>query len=98
MNAPAGGYTSDGNSVVIYQLRIWWKTHKQGRVLDSNGRFFLRDTSSYSPDAAYIRADQLATLTSRDMERFLRLCPAFVIARSLASSSMQPTSGVVTSF
>ena len=79
LNAPAGGFTSDGNSEVIYQLRTWWKTHKRGRVFDSNGGFFLSDTSSYSPDAAYITAEQLATLTSKQMERFLRLCPAFVI-------------------
>jgi Uma2 family endonuclease len=79
LNAPAGGYTGDGNSEIIFQLRTWWKTHKRGRVFDSNGGFFLKDTSSYSPDAAYITAEQLATLTSRDMERFPRLCPAFVI-------------------
>jgi Uma2 family endonuclease len=79
LNAPSGGFTSTGNAEIIYQLRTWWKTHKKGRVFDSNTGFFLSDGSSYSPDAAYVTAEQLAGLTRKDMERFLRLCPAFVI-------------------
>lgn len=79
LNAPAGGYTGNGNSEIIYQLRAWWKTHRQGAVFDCNTGFFLTDTSSFSPDAAYVTPEQLSTLTSKDMERFLRLCPAFVI-------------------
>jgi Uma2 family endonuclease len=79
VNAPAGGYTGDGNSEVIYQLRAWWKTHKQGRAFDSNTGFFLGDGSCYSPDAAYVTADQLAALTSKQRAKFLRLCPAFVV-------------------
>jgi len=79
VNAPAGGYTGDGNSEIIYQLRTWWKTHKRGRVFDSNTGFFLSDDSFYSPDAAYVTAEQLSGLKRKDLERFLRLCPAFVI-------------------
>jgi len=79
VNAPAGGYTGHGNSEVIYQLRAWWKTHKRGWVSDSNTGFFLADGSSYSPDAAYMTAEQLKGLTSKQRAKFLRLCPAFVI-------------------
>lgn len=79
VNAPAGGYTGDGNSEVIYQLRAWWKTHKRGRAFDSNTGFFLNDGSCYSPDAAYVIAEQLVGLTKKHREKFLRLCPAFVI-------------------
>jgi len=79
VHAPAGFFTSDGNSEIIYQLRAWWKTHKAGRVFDSNGGFFLRDGSCYSPDAAYATADQLVGFTSGQLSRFPRLCPAFVI-------------------
>jgi Uma2 family endonuclease len=79
LNAPAGGYTSHGNSEIINQLHTWWKKHRRGRVFDSIGGFFLRDGSSYSPDAAYITAEQFATLTRKDMARFPRLCSAFVI-------------------
>jgi Uma2 family endonuclease len=89
VHAPAGGYTGDGNSEVIYQLRSWWKTHKRGRVFDSNTGFFLPDGSCYSPDAAYVRAEQLTGLTSKQRAKFLRLCPTFVI--ELASLSDRRT-------
>jgi Uma2 family endonuclease len=79
LNAPAGGYTGNGNSEIIFQLQAWWKTHKQGRVFDSNTGFFLSDTSSYSPDAAYVTAEQLSGFTQKQLEHFPRLCPAFVI-------------------
>jgi Uma2 family endonuclease len=79
VHAPAGIFTSDGNSEIIYQLRAWWKTHKQGRVFDSNGGFFLADGASYSPDAAYATAEQLEGFTGKQLARFPRLCPAFVI-------------------
>lgn len=79
VHAPAGGFTSDGNSEIIFQLRAWWKTHKRGRVFDSNAGFFLKDGSSYAPDAAYVTADQLVGLTSRQLSQFPRLCPAFVL-------------------
>lgn len=79
VNAPAGGFTGHGNSEIIHQLHAWWKTHRRGRVFDSNTGFFLSDGSSYSPDAAYATAEQLAGFTSKQLSRFPRLCPAFVI-------------------
>jgi Uma2 family endonuclease len=79
VNAPAGGFTGHGNSEITHQLHAWWKTHKQGRVFDSNTGFFLPDGSSYAPDAAYATAEQLKGLTSKQFAKFLRLCPAFVI-------------------
>ncbi len=51
VNPPTGLRTSDGNSEVIQQLRNWWKTHRQGRVTDSNAGFYLSDGSMLSPDA-----------------------------------------------
>ena len=51
VNPPTGLRTSDGNSEFIQQLRNWWKTHRQGRVTDSNAGFYLSDGSMLSPDA-----------------------------------------------
>ena len=79
MNAPARGFAGDGNSEINFQLRAWWKTHKQGRVFDSNAEFFLSDGSSYAPDAAYVTPEQLVGLTSKQLAHFPRLCPAFVV-------------------
>ena len=79
MNPPAGGFTSFGNSDVIGQLHAWWKTHRRGRIYDSNGGFYLADRSMLSPDAAYITAERLATVTKADHHGFPRVCPDFVI-------------------
>jgi Uma2 family endonuclease len=71
--------TSDGNSEINQQLRSWWKRHRRGRVFDSSGGFFLPDGSMLNPDAAYVTAAQLQGLTRKDLARFPRLTPAFVI-------------------
>jgi Uma2 family endonuclease len=63
VNAPAGGMTSDGNSEINRQFRNWWTLHKQGRVFDSSGGFFLPDGSVLNPDAAYATAEQLQSLS-----------------------------------
>jgi Uma2 family endonuclease len=79
MHPPAGFLTSDGNAEITAQLRAWWKTHRRGRVSDSNGTFFLADSSMLSPDAAYILPSKLKGLTKDKLTGFPRLCPDFVI-------------------
>jgi Uma2 family endonuclease len=79
MQSPAGGFTSQGNAEIGTQLRLWWKTHRRGRVFDSSGAFFLSDTSVLNPDAAYVLPNKLKGLTKDDLTGFPRLCPDFVI-------------------
>ena len=79
MNPPAGGLTSDGNAEIVHQLRVWWHTHKRGRVFGSNAAFRLPDVSTLSPDAAYVSDKRLKGFTREDLKGFPRLCPALVI-------------------
>jgi Uma2 family endonuclease len=79
VNAPAGGITSDGNRELTAQLSNWWKKHRRGRAFDSSAGFFLPDGSVLSPDAAYVTAEQLQGLTRKDLARFPRITPAFVV-------------------
>ena len=88
MHPPAGGLTSDGESEIVSQLRIWWKTHRQGRVFGSNGTFFLADSSMLSPDASYVLPNKLKGLTKGELTGFLRLCPDFVIKLLSISDSL----------
>ncbi|MGB8478608.1 MAG: Uma2 family endonuclease [Acidobacteriaceae bacterium] len=85
MNPPAGGFTGDGNSSINQQLRNWWETKAIGRVFDSSTGFRLPDTSTFSPDAAYISADRLSTLAKQDLRGFPHVCPDFVIELLSAS-------------
>ncbi len=88
VNPPTAADSDDANSEINYQLRAWWKQHKQGRVYGSNAGFFLPDGSSLSPDAAYATAEQMRGLTKEDRKHFLRLTPAFVIELLSATDSL----------
>ena len=79
MNPPTGFLTGDGNSEINTQLRNWWRTHRRGRVVDSNTGVQLPDNSILVPDAAYASAEQLEGFTRAELSRRPHLCPAFVI-------------------
>jgi len=76
VHAPTGLGSGSGNSIIAYQLTGWWLGHRRGRVTDSNTGFFLPDGSMLSPDAAYITAEQEATLNNEDLKHFGRMTPA----------------------
>lgn len=89
VHAPVGFGSGSGNSLITYQLTAWWLTHRRGRVADSSAGFYLPDGSMLSPDAAYITAEQAATLRRDDLDHFLRMTPAFVIELRSKSDSLQ---------
>jgi Uma2 family endonuclease len=91
MNPPAGGLSGDGNAEIIWQLRDWWKSHRRGKVFDSNTGFYLADGSMLSPDAAYVSVERLNGLTKDQLTGFPRLCPDFVIELLSASDSLAST-------
>ena len=79
MNPPAGAFSSEGNSEIGMQLRLWWRTHRRGRIYDSSAGFYLPDGSLFSPDAAYISEERLRSLSREDLKGFPHVCPEFVI-------------------
>ncbi|HTD53947.1 MAG TPA: Uma2 family endonuclease [Silvibacterium sp.] len=87
MMAPAGNESSDANSEIITQLRNWWKTHRSGRVFDSNTLFTLPDGSRLGPDAAYITSERLTTIPRDSLRGFGHVCPNFVIELLSATDS-----------
>lgn len=88
MHSPTGGFTSRGNVEILGQLHSWWKTHQRGMLFDSNGGFFLPDSSMLSPDAAYVLQDKLVGLTRDNLTGFPRLCPDFVVELLSISDSL----------
>lgn len=96
MHSPTGGFSSRGNAEIVGQLYSWWKIHRRGMLFDSNGGFFLPDSSMLNPDAAYVLPDKLTGLTRDDLTGFPRLCPDFVVelfsisdSRSKAQQKME---------
>ncbi len=76
---PTGWETGNRNSEINYQLVNWSKQDGMGAVGDSSTGFKLPDGAERSPDAAWILRSRLAQLTPEQKQKFLPLCPDFVI-------------------
>lgn len=87
---PTGAETSDGNSEINMQLRLWAKRDGTGIAFESNGGFILPNGAMRSPDASWVRRDRLANLTAGQKQRFLPLWPDFVIELRSPSDPLPP--------
>jgi Uma2 family endonuclease len=76
---PTGGETSARNFKIASRLDAWAENDGSGIGFDSNGGFILPNGAMRSPDAAWVRRERLANLTAEQKQRFLPLCPDFVI-------------------
>jgi Uma2 family endonuclease len=77
--APTGAETGIRNADITGQLVVWTKRDRTGVAFDSSTGFKLPNGADRSPDAAWIPRSRLATLTAKQKEKFLPLCPDFVI-------------------
>ncbi len=76
---PAGGRTSNRNLKIAAQLEIWAERDGTGEAFDSSGGFTLPNGALRAPDAAWVERARLEQLPDEQQEKFLPLCPAFVI-------------------
>jgi Uma2 family endonuclease len=70
------------------QLTAWALRDGTGVTTDSSGGFYLPNGAMRAPDAAWVRRERLAGLTAEQRERFLPLCPDFVIELRSPSDSL----------
>ena len=76
---PAGGDTSQRNAEIIVQLGSWAKRNGEGVTFDSSGGFRLSSGAVRSPDAAWVKRTRLDALSAEERQKFIPLCPEFVI-------------------
>src|SRR5438093_4430665 len=76
---PAGGGTGARNSELNLQLMLWAKKDGRGVAFDSSTGFTLPNGATRSPDAAWVQHVRLTSLTTEQKEKFLPLCPEFVV-------------------
>ena len=88
--SPTGGLTSDRNSDINFQLRLWNRQSKLGKVFDSSGGFKLPNSANRSPDAAWVELSRWNSLTRQQQERFVPLCPDFVVELRSPSDALKP--------
>ncbi len=88
--SPTGGRTGARNAELIMQLRQWAKTNASGIAFDSSAGFTLPNGAVRSPDAAWVSRSRLSGLSDDQREKFLPLCPDFVV-ELLSPSDDLPT-------
>ncbi|GBF81346.1 Uma2 family endonuclease [Aphanothece sacrum] len=86
---PTGGETSNRNSEITYQLQAWNRQNKLGVTFDSSGGFTLPNGADRSPDASWILLEKWNNLTSQQRQKFLPLCPDFVIELRSPSDNLK---------
>ncbi|MFB2879900.1 Uma2 family endonuclease [Floridanema aerugineum] len=85
---PTGGETSNRNGRLNQQLFNWSDTNELGIAFDSNGGFKLPNGADRSPDAAWVKIDRWNALTPEQREKFIPLCPDFVVELRSPSDSL----------
>jgi Uma2 family endonuclease len=77
--APLGGSSSSAENELSYLFTSWAKRDGCGRVFGSNAGFNLPNGAMRSPDISWVRNERLEKLTEEEWEKFLPLCPDFVL-------------------
>jgi Uma2 family endonuclease len=76
---PTGGESSIQSLSVAAQLYNWSRRLGQGAVTDSSGGYTLPNGANRAPDAAWVSPEQLAAITPEQMQKFLPVCPHFLV-------------------
>ena len=74
-----GARTGSRNAELTAQLQVWARKDGRGIAFDSSTMFLLPNHAMRSPDAGWVLRSRLAAFPERQKERFLPLCPDFVV-------------------
>jgi Uma2 family endonuclease len=86
---PAGGETGNRNGRLTQQLFNWADVNRTGVAFDSSTGFQLPNGADRSPDAAWVKQERWDALTPEQKERFIPLCPDFVVELLSPSDSLK---------
>ena len=87
--SPTGSETSDRNSELIFQVKLWNKSSKLGKVFDSSVGFRLSNGAVRSPYVSWITIDKWNALTKEQKRKFAPIAPDFVIELKSPSDDLQ---------
>lgn len=87
--SPAGGKTGHRNIEIAYQLQAWSRQNQCGIAFDSSTGFKLPNGADRSPDGSWIPLEKWNHLTAEQQEKFLPLCPDFVIELRSPSDNLK---------
>ncbi len=87
--SPTKGYTGNQNAEIVRQLGNWTRRDRTGTFFDSSAGFTLPNGAMRSPDASWILKTRLAELTPEDENRFMPICPDFVVELRSATDRLR---------
>ncbi len=87
--APEGGSSAFGSGKLTTIFSIWAERDGTGRIFGSSGGFILPNHAMRSPDVAWVRNERLDALTDAEWQKFLPLCPDFVLELRSPSDSLR---------
>lgn len=88
---PTGGETGRSNSAVNAQVWLWNNQNQLGEVFDSSTGFSLPSGADRSPDASWVEKSRWEALSKEEKEKFIPLCPDFVIEILSPNDSLAKT-------
>jgi Uma2 family endonuclease len=88
---PTGGETGKRNVKLTTQLDLWNEQTELGEVFDSSTGFTLPNKADRSPDASWVEKSRWSALTPEQREKFIPLCPDFVIELVSPRDSLKKT-------
>lgn len=86
---PAGGRSDRRGLFICRELDYWAEEDGTGVAFGPTAGFILKDGSTLSPDAAWVRNAPWDALPPERQEKFLPFCPAFVIEVLSSSDSLR---------
>ncbi|MGB6297817.1 MAG: Uma2 family endonuclease [Rivularia sp. (in: cyanobacteria)] len=86
---PTGGETGRSNVNLIFQVAKWNEENQLGEVFDSSTGFTLPSGAERSPDVSWVEKSRWDGLTKEQKEKFIPLCPDFVIEIMSASDNLK---------
>ena len=88
---PTGGETGKTNSKFNLQIGLWNEQTELGEVFDSSTGFTLPNKADRSPDVSWVEKSRWSALTPEQKDKFIPLCPDFVIELLSPSDSLKKT-------
>ena len=76
---PVGRRGGKRKEEVSFQLGLWTREDGRGEPDGPNTGWNLPDSSTLSPDASWTSHMRIARFTADEQERYLPLCPEFII-------------------
>jgi Uma2 family endonuclease len=86
--APEAGSSGLGSSELTLVFGNWARRDGTGRVFSSSTGFNLPNGATRSPDVAWVRNVRIESLTEEEWQKFLPLCPDFVLELRSPSDSL----------